>query len=112
MNSTLQRLCAFEDLAAGEGLKVLIPGRPAIAVFKLADGVVAVDDACTHKGASLAEDGFVEGHIVQCTWHNGKFDLRNGEAVAPPCIQPLRKYRIEVRDGSVFAFTAELFAPA
>jgi nitrite reductase/ring-hydroxylating ferredoxin subunit len=40
--------------------------------------------------------------VIQCTWHNGKFDIRTGEVLGPPCPAPLRTYDVVMRDGDVF----------
>ena len=44
----------------------------------------------------------LEGHVIQCTWHNGKFDIRTGGVLGPPCPASLRTYPVIVRDGDVY----------
>ena len=43
---------------------------------------VAIEDACNHAGASLAE-GERDGACVACPMHGYLFDLRTGALVAP-----------------------------
>lgn len=49
----------------------------------LVDGVpYAIEDACNHAGASLAE-GPRDGDRVVCPMHGYVFSLRTGELIAP-----------------------------
>ena len=47
------------------------------------EGVVAVDDRCPHMSAPLSI-GVLEGCIVACPLHEGRFDLSSGEPVQMP----------------------------
>ena len=42
-----------------------------------ADGIAAVDDRCPHMAAPLSL-GTLEGCVVACPLHNGRFDLASG----------------------------------
>ena len=46
-------------------------------------GVVATDDRCPHMSAPLSI-GSLEGCIVGCPLHNGRFDLASGDPVQMP----------------------------
>jgi len=46
-------------------------------------GVVAVDDRCPHMAAPLSI-GVLDGCVVACPLHNGRFDLASGEPVQMP----------------------------
>ena len=49
----------------------------------LVDGApVAIEDACNHAGASLAE-GDRDGGCVSCPMHGYRFDLRTGALLEP-----------------------------
>jgi len=47
------------------------------------DGVVATDDRCPHMAAPLSI-GVLDGCIVSCPLHEGRFDLASGEPVQMP----------------------------
>jgi nitrite reductase/ring-hydroxylating ferredoxin subunit len=47
------------------------------------NGIVAVDDRCPHMAAPLSL-GRLEGCIVDCPLHSGRFDLGTGETVQMP----------------------------
>ncbi|PWI58346.1 Rieske (2Fe-2S) protein [Sulfoacidibacillus thermotolerans] len=63
--------------------------------------VYAVSDTCTHARVSLA-DGWLEGDILCCPRHGGKFDLKTGKAVAFPAIRSLPKYLVHVDGEDVY----------
>jgi nitrite reductase/ring-hydroxylating ferredoxin subunit len=46
-------------------------------------GIVAVDDRCPHMAAPLSI-GALDGCIVDCPLHSGRFDLSTGETVRMP----------------------------
>jgi nitrite reductase/ring-hydroxylating ferredoxin subunit len=47
------------------------------------DGIVATDDRCPHMSAPLSI-GELDGCVVACPLHEGRFDLRTGETVRMP----------------------------
>ena len=47
------------------------------------DGIVISDDRCPHMSAPLSI-GELEGCVVACPLHEGRFDLRSGETVRMP----------------------------
>jgi nitrite reductase/ring-hydroxylating ferredoxin subunit len=47
------------------------------------DGIVAVDDRCPHMAAPLSL-GKLDGCVVTCPLHDGRFDLRGGGPVQMP----------------------------
>lgn len=102
MSESLIKLCDASSLAEGEQTTVRIAGVGALAVYNVDGAFYVTDDSCTHMQASLGEEGFLEGHVIQCTWHNGKFDVRTGEVLGPPCPKPLKTHPVIVQDGVVY----------
>lgn len=96
----MQRLCAADRVIEGLPVKVSLPGRAPLAVFRHADRILVVDANCTH-GQALLTEGHQSGWQVQCPLHGGAFDLRDGRAIAAPCRTPLRTYCARVIDGNV-----------
>jgi len=87
-------LCAAADVAPGTALKVEIDDL-ALAVFNVAGEFFVTDDLCTHGPGSLSE-GYIDGDIVECNFHNGQFNIRTGEVVSPPCMVPVKTYPVAV----------------
>ena len=97
------RICAFDDLAEDEGVRVDLPGHPPLAVWVVGDAAFVTDDTCTHGQASLIEGGTQEGFVIECGLHLGAFDIRDGSIASVPCTVPLRVYPTTVSDGEVYA---------
>ena len=58
----------------------------------------AIGNICTHEGGPLA-DGTLEDYVVECPWHNSKFDVRTGEVKESPATEPEPTYQVKV-DGN------------
>jgi len=92
-------LCATSEVAPGAAIKVEI-GDLALAVFNVDGEFFVTDDMCTHGPGSLSE-GYIDGDVVECNFHNGQFNIRTGQVVAPPCMVPVRTYAVSVIEGRV-----------
>ena len=80
-------------------------GKPVL-VARNGDDVFAIGGSCTHYGGPLA-DGLRVGDTVRCPWHHACFDLRTGEALRAPALNPVARWKVERRGTSVFV-TGEL----
>ena len=65
------------------------------------DRYFATDGLCTHEDAELA-DGLVQGTIIECPMHNGRFDFVTGEAKGAPACVNLVTYPVKVEGGRIF----------
>jgi len=92
-------LCSAAAVAPGTALKVEVADLT-LAVFNVGGQFFVTDDQCTHGPGSLSE-GYIEDDVVECNFHNGQFNIRTGEVVAPPCMAPLKIYPATVIDGKV-----------
>lgn len=72
-----------------------------IAIYHTEEGLYATSDLCTHARAYLT-DGKLDGCIVTCPKHGGKFDVRTGAAAAFPCVIPVETYSVELRGEEVW----------
>jgi len=76
-------------------------GDEAVLVARRGDEYFAIGATCTHYSGPLAE-GLMVGDTVRCPWHHACFSLRTGEAVEPPALSPVARWRVEQRDGKIF----------
>ena len=97
---TRVELCKINEVAPGTALKVEAAGL-VVAVFNLDGEFYVTDDSCTHGPGSLSE-GYVDGDVIECNFHNGQFNIKTGEVVSPPCMIPIKTYPAVVQDGKVF----------
>lgn len=92
-------LCSTADVAPGNAIKVET-GDLILAVYNVDGEFFVTDDACTHGPGSLSE-GYIDGDVVECNFHNGQFNIKTGEVVSPPCMIPVKTYRVVVDNGRV-----------
>lgn len=98
--STKIELCTVDQVAEGEAIRVEAEGL-ALAVFNLNGQFYVTDDQCTH-GPGLLHEGYIDGDVVECNFHNGSFNIQTGEVVDPPCMVPVKTYPTSVEGGKVF----------
>lgn len=92
-------LCKTDEIAPGTAIRVETEGLT-LAVFNVDGEFYVTDDTCTHGPGSLSE-GYIDGDVVECNFHNGQFDIKTGEVVSPPCMVPVKTYPVSVESGMV-----------
>jgi 3-phenylpropionate/trans-cinnamate dioxygenase ferredoxin subunit len=55
----------------------------------------AIDNVCTHDGGVLGE-GELDGDLVECPRHGGRFDLFTGRVRALPPVVPVKAYPVSL----------------
>lgn len=92
-------ISAQSDLPPGDRLFLEIDSLP-IVVFNIAGSYYAIGDICTHDNGPLG-DGDLDDHQVICPRHGARFDLRSGEALTLPAVEPTPSYPVRVIDGKI-----------
>jgi 3-phenylpropionate/trans-cinnamate dioxygenase ferredoxin component len=99
--SELVSVARVEDIPPGHAARTEIDGR-AIAIFNVDGDFYALDDTCSHAEASLSEgDLDVDFCSIECPLHGSQFDLRTGEPLTLPAVEPVAVHRVVVEDGVV-----------
>src|SRR5438067_1291978 len=91
---------SIDDLADGAMVGGHADGE-AVLLVRRGGEIHAIGGTCTHYGGPLAE-GLVVGDTVHCPWHHACFDLRSGEALRAPALNPVDVWDVQRRDGRVF----------
>jgi 3-phenylpropionate/trans-cinnamate dioxygenase ferredoxin subunit len=92
--------CKTEDVDPEDVIRFDHAGRTFAIYRGEDDDWYATDGLCTHEKIHLA-DGLVMGNIIECPKHNGRFDIRTGEAKGAPVCVNLRTYPVRVENGAV-----------
>ena len=87
------------DAPEGHLRRVEADGR-AVCVGRLGESWVAFDDTCTHEECSLSE-GELEGAVIVCPCHGSEFDVRTGDVLTPPALEPLPIYEAREDGGAL-----------
>lgn len=77
-----------------------------IALCFLDGDYYAIGNVCTHQHCLLS-DGFVEDGYLECPLHQGRFDIKSGEAVGPPVTEPVKSYPVKIEDGQVYVLVEQ-----
>jgi 3-phenylpropionate/trans-cinnamate dioxygenase ferredoxin subunit len=99
MPKVFHAVAKVEEIAPGELKYVEARGR-AICLANVDGEILALDNACTHEGASLSE-GTLAGTRLQCPVHGGVFDAFSGEPLRYPAVHPVKTYSVEIEDGVI-----------
>jgi nitrite reductase/ring-hydroxylating ferredoxin subunit len=98
------KVATLAEIPSGEMLLVDVNG--AEVALANADGTIyAIGDECTHMGGRLSQ-GLLEGTVVTCPLHGGRFDVTSGAVVSEPPDEPVACYRVEVNDSGEIFVTA------
>jgi len=101
---TYVEVAAEADLAEGQMRAVQVGGKRVLVA--LVEGrPYAMGAVCTHERANL-DEGSLMGHEIYCPLHFSCFDVRTGEALAPPADRDAQVYAVKVEDGKVFVSDA------
>ena len=88
------------SIAVGEMVAGRV-GEDAVLIARTAEGLYAIGASCTHYHGPLAE-GLIADSSVRCPWHHACFDLKTGEAIGAPAIDPVACWAVKVHGDKVF----------
>jgi nitrite reductase/ring-hydroxylating ferredoxin subunit len=89
------------EMPLGKLNKVSVDGKEVL-VVNLDGNYFAMDDTCTHSGASLSE-GQLDGSTVTCPWHGSTWDCKTGKLEKFPAkINDLKSYKVTVESDNIF----------
>ncbi len=92
------------DIPPGKMLLVESEGKT-ILITNENGNYFAMEDTCTHQGASLSE-GTLDGSTVTCPWHGSTWDCKTGKLIAfASQLKDLASYKVIVESDSVFVET-------
>jgi nitrite reductase/ring-hydroxylating ferredoxin subunit len=89
---------SLAELPEGKGRCVKLNGLE-LAVFRRAGRLLAIENACPHEGAALAE-GELKGDFVVCPGHGYRFNLRTGNCSDAPDLSA-RVYPVALRGSAL-----------
>ncbi len=97
--SAATTIASVDEIAEGKG-KAFDVGEKRIAIFNVAGNFHAIDDACPHAGASLAE-GYLENGNIGCPWHYAEFELTTGKHLHAPATCGVEVYPVQIEGGQI-----------
>ena len=89
----------LSNLIEGKPVSITKNGKT-ICVARVGDEVFAIEDNCSHQDAALSE-GTQDGYKIECWLHSAEFDLRNGEALTPPAVSPVKTFGVKINNNEI-----------
>lgn len=89
----------LDQLPPGSVVGVELDGLD-LALSNVNGTIHCTDNMCTHAYALLS-DGWLEGSVLECPLHGGKFDVVTGKALCAPLTQDLVVYQTRTTEGQI-----------
>ena len=97
-------VCKTTQISIGQMKKISVDGKD-IVIVNIGGNYFAINDTCTHAGASLSE-GKIEDSTIICDWHGAQFDCKNGKLIKFPAkINDLEVYNVIVEEDNILVET-------
>ena len=97
-------VCKTTQISVGQMKKISVDGKD-IVIVNIGGNYFAINDTCTHAGASLSE-GEIEDSTIICDWHGAQFDCKNGKLIKFPAkINDLEVYNVVVEEDNILVET-------
>ena len=88
------KVTSRDAVAEGEVTGVSV-GDKQIAVYNIDGEFYATDNVCTHAYAMLS-DGWLDGDVIECPLHAGRYEVKTGKGLGPPIPCDLQTYPTRV----------------
>jgi 3-phenylpropionate/trans-cinnamate dioxygenase ferredoxin subunit len=94
------RLSLDCEVAEGSMIAVTVADRRLI-LYRTRAGYFVSDRRCTHQGADLLR-GYLDGEVIECPVHQGRFNVVTGKALNAPASSPLKTYPVKVDESGIY----------
>lgn len=97
--NAFEKVATLADFGTGDRLAIVFDDR-AVVLFRIGGDLYAVEDVCSHDGQPLT-DGPVVGGSVECPRHGARFDLKSGQPLCMPAVEPIKVYEVRVEGENI-----------
>lgn len=95
-----RKVARLAEAPVGGILPVALDGMPVL-LCRIATGVYALADQCSHAGQPLRE-GRIRGDTLICPFHGARFRLQDGAPIGTLARQPVRSFPVQIDGGDIF----------
>ena len=71
-----------------------------VALYNIDGQLYATSNICTHAHALLS-DGFLEGNVIECPLHGGRFEVKTGKGLGAPITCDLKTFPVRIESGDI-----------
>ena len=100
MLSEFVKVATVGELAEGE-MMMVTPNGVEVLLAHIKGEYFAIDNWCSHTGGMLDQGELLE-YEVECPIHEGRFDLRTGEATQFPAEEDQQPYAVRIEGDDIF----------
>lgn len=97
--SSYHKIATTGEIKEGE-IRSFIVDNEVVAVCNSGGRFYAFKDQCSHQDLPLS-DGELDGDVVRCAYHGAEFDIKSGEALCLPAVEPVETYSIKIENGDI-----------
>lgn len=98
ISSASTRICHRDDFP-GSGCISILAGDRLVAVYRVGEDFLAVENRCPHQGVLLS-GGTVTAGVVSCPKHHWQFDLRSGKCLTHTT-KPLQRFAVFLEEDTL-----------
>ena len=98
--SKFLRVARVDEIPPGQKMIVEVDGTLVVLV-NLEGEFYALEDVCTHDGGPVGEGRLEDGHLV-CPRHGAHFDVRTGDALRLPAVEPVPTFEVKVEGEDIY----------
>jgi naphthalene 1,2-dioxygenase system ferredoxin subunit len=91
---------ASRDAVEDGSVVAVKAGELDIALFNVDGQIYATHNICTHAHALLS-DGWLEGDIIECPLHGGRFDVKTGKGMGAPITCDLKTFPVRIEGDEI-----------
>ena len=99
MSIEFVKVAETKDIPPGE-MKAVELASEQVCIINVDNNYYAIGNMCTHQDGPLNE-GMLDGHELECPWHQAKFDIRTGNVLSPPAEKPEPSYDVKVEGTNI-----------
>jgi len=71
-----------------------------VALYNIDGQLYATHNVCTHAQALLS-DGWLEGDVIECPLHGGRFEVKTGKGLGAPITCDLKTFPVRVEGDAI-----------
>ena len=94
------KVAKTSDIQPGE-IKSFVVNTDVIAICNVDGEFYVIKDECSHMEYPLS-DGILEGEIIACAYHGAEFNVKTGEALSLPAIEPVETFEVRVEGDDIY----------
>ena len=93
------KVASTEDVPPGDLMLVDLDGQRVV-LANTGGRIYALAELCTHVARPLSE-GYLDGEELVCPFHWSRFDVKSGEALTLPAMEPLSTYSVKIEGSDI-----------